>query len=200
MPVPNSTPERRLLHRRAIDVQVFAREDGLYEVEARLSDSKTRDLALASGVRPAGVPVHDMGLSLTVDAALHIHAAASETRWSPYPEHCPGHDQAYGRLVGLNLMQGFRLGVKERLAGIKGCTHLTELCQVLPTAVIQAFAGLVLDTREGSSDGQPPFQLDRCHALRRDGDVVRNHYPRWYRSADTVPAHAVAAAMPASSS
>jgi hypothetical protein len=50
---------------------------------------------------------------------------------------------------------------------------------VLPTAVIQAFAGEVLSTH-GDAD-QPPFQLDRCHALVRHGDAVRLHYPRWFR-------------------
>ena len=96
---------------------------------------------------------------------------------------CDEHGDAYAALAGLNLLSGFRHGVKERLAGIKGCTHLTELCQVLPTAVIQALAGLVLDTREGDHAAtQPPFQLDKCHALRTDGENVRTYYPRWYRA------------------
>ena len=85
-------------------------------------------------------------------------------------------------LVGLNLMKGFRHAVKERLGGVKGCTHITELGQVLPTAVVQAFAGVVLDTRGEHEGSQQPFQIDRCHALRSDGPVVRNFYPRWYRA------------------
>jgi len=200
MSLSSPTSERRLLHRRAIDVQVYARDDGLYEVEAGLTDTKTRDLPLATGLRLAGDPIHAMQLLLTVDAELNVLAARSATTWMPYTGVCDEHGNAYGRLVGLNLMKGFRLGLKERLAGIKGCTHLTELCQILPTAVIQAFAGLVLDVREGSADGLPPFQLDRCHALRRDGDVVRTHYPRWYRSADAASPLAAVTAMPASTS
>jgi Protein of unknown function (DUF2889) len=191
--------ERRLLHRRVLDVQVYARDDGLYEVEAALTDTKTRDIPMAGGTRHAGEPIHDMLLQLVVDTQLTIHAARSHTRWMPYPGACDQHGNAYERLVGLNLLKGFRLGVKERLAGIKGCTHLTELCQVLPTAVIQAFAGLVIDTREGDGSGNPPFQIDKCHALRSDGAVVLSHYPRWYRG--TQAASAVGAdALPASSS
>jgi len=193
-----SQSERKLLHRRAIDVQVYARDDGLFDVEAALSDTKTRDIALASGLRRAGEPIHDMRLTLGVDRELNIVAAGSATLWMPYPGACADHGDAYARLVGLNLLKGFRLGVKDRLSGAKGCTHLTELCQVLPTAVIQAFAGLVIDTREGDASGQPPFQLDRCHALRNDGPVVQTHYPRWYRGGQAVSA--VAAAAPASSS
>lgn len=195
----SASTERQLMHRRTVDVQVFAREDGLFDVEARLQDSKTRDIALAGGIRRAGEPVHDMLLQLVVNRELEILAADSSTLWMPYPGACDQHGDAYARLVGLNLMKGFRLGVKERLAGIKGCTHLTELCQFLPTAVIQAFAGVVLDTREGDAAGQPPFQIDRCHALRSDGAMVQTHYPRWYRGGQAAQADQ-AHKVPASSS
>lgn len=195
----NPAAERRLLHRRSIDAQVYARDDGLFEVEATLRDTKTRDIPMADGLRRAGEPVHDMLLRLVVDRQLNVLAADSETRWMPYPGACNAHGDAYRRLVGLNLLKGFRAGVKERLAGIKGCTHLTELSQVLPTVVIQAFAGIVIDTREGDGAGQPPFQIDKCHALRSDGAVVQTHYPRWYRGGQAVPT-AVAAVSPASSS
>ena len=87
------------------------------------------------------------------------------------------------RLAGLNLLHGFRRAVNERLGGVLGCTHLTELTQVLPTAVIQAFAGEVIDTRGQAESSEKPFQLDRCHALRADGPAVRTYYPRWYRAA-----------------
>ncbi|MCH7343626.1 DUF2889 domain-containing protein [Pelomonas sp. CA6] len=191
----SASPARQLLHRRSLDVQVYARDDGLFDVEAELKDLKNCDLPLAAGLRKVGEPLHHMRLVLVVDRELTIRSAGSSTDWMPYPGHCEHHGDAYRALVGLNLFKGFRAGVKERLAGVKGCTHLTELCQILPTAVIQALAGVVLDTREGSADGRPPFQLDRCHALRADGPVVQTHYPRWYRGRPATPAP-----LPASSS
>ena len=39
-----------------------------------------------------------------------------------------------------------------------------------------------MPTRDGRHDDDsthPPFQLDRCHALRRDGPAVARYYPRW---------------------
>lgn len=183
MHVATPSVTRRPLHRRALDVQVFARDDGLFDVEASLTDTKTHDVPLAGTPRRAGEPIHEMQLHLTVDATLTVRAAASETLWMPYPGACNDHGDAYARLVGLNLMKGFRQAVQERLAGTRGCTHLTELCQILPTAVIQAMAGSVIDTREGDADGNPPFQLDRCHALRRDGPTVAKFYPRWHHAA-----------------
>jgi hypothetical protein len=105
----------------------------------------------------------------------------------PYPGACDAHASeddgagAYSRLVGLNLLRDFRRGLMQRVGGVLGCTHITELAQVLPTAVIQAFAGEVIDTRGHGSER--PFQIDRCQALKSDGEVVRVHHPRWYRGA-----------------
>ena len=183
MPLPPAAPLRQLKHRRQIDVQVFARDDGLWEVDATLVDTKTRVAHMADGPRAPGDPIHDMLLRLVVNEKLDILEAGSETRWMPYPGVCNDHDDAYGRLVGLNLLSNFRQSLRQRLGGVLGCTHLTELAQVLPTAVVQGFAGEVIDTRGTAEGASRPFQLDRCHALRSDGDAVRLHYPRWYRAA-----------------
>jgi hypothetical protein len=180
MTLPAAAPERQPKHRRSIDVQVYSRGNGLWEVDAVLVDVKPRDVPMVSGLRPAGTPIHDMLLRIVVNEQFEIVAAGSETRWMPYPGHCDDHGDAYVRLVGLNLMQGFRQALRERFKGVHGCTHLTELAQVLPTAVVQAMAGEVIDTR---GHGQTkPYQIDRCHALRHDGEAVRLYYPRWHRS------------------
>ena len=104
MPPVHPSVTRRPLHRRALDVQVFVRDDGLFDVEASLIDTKTHDVPLAGAMRKAGDPIHEMQLRLTVNPALTIIAAASDTRWMPYPDACGRHDDAYAQLVGLNLM------------------------------------------------------------------------------------------------
>src|SRR5262245_60798642 len=109
MALPPAAPERQLKHRRSIDLQVFARDDGLWEVDARLIAIKSRDMPMHAGVRRAGEPIHDMLLRLVVDHELNIVDAGSETLWKPYPGYCEEHGDAYKRLVGLNLLKGFRL-------------------------------------------------------------------------------------------
>lgn len=183
MSLPPAAPQRQLKHRRQIDVQVFARGNGLWEVDAVLTDVKTRTAQLADGPRPAGTPIHDMLLRLVVNEKLDVLEAGSETRWMPYAGLCAEHGDAYGRLVGLNLLKDFRGQLRVRLGGVLGCTHITELAQVLPTAVVQAFAGEVIDTRGTAQGAHQPFQIDRCHALSGSGEAVRLHYPRWYRAA-----------------
>jgi hypothetical protein len=181
MPLSPPISRRALKHTRAIQIEAFARDDGLWDIDAHITDIKTRDARLASGLRPAGAPMHDLWLRLTIDTQFNVVNAEAVSDAVPYPAYCDTIGSAYQQLVGLNLVKGFRNGVKERLSGIHGCTHLTELAQVLPTAAIQAFAGEVIDTRDGAGGDQQqkPFQLDRCHALRTDGAAVAQYYPRW---------------------
>jgi hypothetical protein len=191
MALPSVAPERRLLHRRAISIEVHARPDGLFEADACIADTRPRDTVLAEGVRAAGEPIHDMLLRVVVDREFNVVDAGAEARSMPYPGRCDDHGDAYRRLIGLNLLGGFRAEVKARLGGVVACTHITELAQNLPTAVVQAFAGSVIDTR-GEADGAArPFQIDGCHALRADGPVVRLHHPRWYRAPASDDAAAV---------
>lgn len=181
-------PPRRLVHSRSIKVDAYVREDGLWDLEAVLVDTKSRDFPLPGGARPAGEPVHEMILTVTIDARMVVVAAAAQSLRVPYTGYCESIAPAYEKLVGLNLARNFRQDARERLGGPDGCTHLTELCAVLPTAAVQAFAGEVLPTREGEPQpaehpvsGKRPFQLDRCHALRTDGPAVARFYPRWFR-------------------
>jgi hypothetical protein len=186
MPLSPSVSRRMLKHVRTIEVEAYAREDGLWDIDAHITDVKTHDTTLASSIRLAGSPIHDLWLRLTIDTQFNIVAAEAVSDAVPYTGHCDMIGPAYQKLVGLNLLDGFRLGLKERLSGVCGCTHLTELAQTLPTAAIQAFAGAVIDTRDGASDdqqGKKPFQLDNCHALRSDGAAVAKYYPRWASNA-----------------
>ena len=184
MPLSQPISRRALKHTRAIQVEAFARADGLWDLDAHITDIKTRDVKPASGIRPIGAPLHDLWLRVTIDTRMIIVDAEAVSDAVPYPTYCDTIGPAYKKLVGLNLLKGFRQSLKERLSGTAGCTHLTELAQVLPTAAVQAFAGDVIDTRDGAStneqdQNQKPFQLDRCHALRTDGAAVAKYYPRW---------------------
>ena len=190
MALPTAASERQLKHRRSIDVLIYARGDGLWDVDAHITDVRTHATHMATGLLPAGAPIHDMLLRLVVDERFNIVEAGAQTTAMPYPGECDNHGDVYARLAGLNLLRGFRQAVKERLGGVQGCTHLTELTQVLPTAVVQAFAGEVIDTRGDNEASVQPFQIDRCHALRADGLAVRTYYPRWYRQPkNSAPAH-----------
>lgn len=178
MPLSPPTHPRRKVHLREIQVEGYRRDDGLLELDACLRDTKAIDYALASGVRKAGDPVHEMRVRVTIDAAFNIVDAEACSDWVPYPGGCDTIGPAYRKLIGLNLVRGFRRTVGEMFADVRGCSHLTELLLSLPTAAIQTFATFQRDNAETL---EKPFQLDRCHALETSSETVRQFYPRWHR-------------------
>lgn len=180
--MPLSTPvSRSLRHTRAITVDAYARTDGLWDLDARIRDVKACDITLPSGLHRAGTAVHDLSLRITINRAFEIVDAEAASDSVPYPGYCDVISPAYKKLIGLSLVSHFRLHLKDRLAGVLGCTHLTELAQVLPTVAMQAYADDEFETRSAALDGEAarPYEIDRCHALRADGLAVAKYYPRW---------------------
>jgi len=185
MPLPPPECPRTPMHTRSVRIEAFRRDDGAWDLEAELVDVKPHDTPLHSGVRPAGEPVHLMRLRVTVDAGLDVLDVVAASDAVPYGGVCEAIVPDYRRLVGLNLARGFRAALRERLGGIAGCTHLSELAQFLPTAAIQAMSGDEGRRREmfeqTGAAAQRPFTIDRCHAWRSDGPVVERYFPMWYR-------------------
>jgi len=178
-PLSLPTVPRERLHCRSVTFDGYARKDGLFDIEAHLSDVKDHDFELLTGVRPAGIPVHDMWIRATIDRDFIIRDLEAVTDSMPYPGVCNTIGSAYRKLIGANLVEGFRKRLHDTLGGVKGCTHLTEMLSYLPTAAIQTFSSL---RREDEGD-EKPFQLDRCHALETTTETVRRYYPKWYRGA-----------------
>jgi hypothetical protein len=182
MPLPQPTVTRQRIHLRQISLGGWQRDDGHWDIEARLVDTKDHDYQLASGLRRQGDPVHDLWVRVTIDRRMTILDAAACSDSVPYPGGCDTIGPAYRQLIGLNLMQGFRRATAELFESVRGCSHLTELVNLLPTTAIQTFASLVNET-EAPGPGQKPFQLDQCHALETSSATVQRYYPRWYRQA-----------------
>jgi len=178
MPLTPPVPRERL-HTRSIVCDGYRRGDGLFDVEARLVDTKSHAFPLMSGVRDPGEPVHDMWIRVTIDREFAIHAVDASIPSAPYPDGCDRIEGAYRKLVGANLARGFRRVVKDALGGVHGCSHLTELVGLLPSVAVQTFASL----RREIEGAEKPFQLDRCHALDTRSETVRRYYPAWYRGA-----------------
>jgi hypothetical protein len=183
MPLPIPDVERELTHTRRVRYEGYKRADGLWDIEAHLSDVKNHDYPLKTGIRRAGQPVHDMWVRVTIDRHLTILDALAVTDAVPYPGGCETIAPAYKKLIGLNLARDFRKRAHELLGNVRGCTHITEMLAGIPTAAIQTFAG---ERKEEREDGTKPFQLDQCHALETTGDTVMKWYPKWYRGARDV--------------
>src|SRR2546426_2071209 len=143
MPLPVQDVERELTHTRRVRFEGYKRADGLWDIEAHLSDIKNHDYHLKTGVRRAGQPIHEMWLRLTIDRNLTILDAAASMDALPYPGGCEKITPAYRKLIGLNLAKEFRKKVRDILGGTKGCTHLTEMRSEEHTSELQSPCNLV---------------------------------------------------------
>ena len=175
MPLPPPTSPRETLHHRDIVIRGYKREDGCFDIEGHLSDTKEVDFRVASGLRPAGTPLHAMWLRITIDRTMTIVDAVAASDAHPYAGYCGVITPDYRKLIGVAIRPGFTNKVKELLGGTRGCTHLTELVGALATAAYQTLAG------QGVQDpARKPIQLDGCHALQSDQPAVARYYPVWY--------------------
>ncbi|HEX9391948.1 MAG TPA: DUF2889 domain-containing protein [Usitatibacteraceae bacterium] len=180
MPLSAPKSPRQPLHHRQISVRGYKREDGMFDIEGHLHDSKDYDFKLASGFRKAGEPVHSMWLRLTIDRSMTIVDAEACTDAAPYPGYCEQITPKYKQLIGMAIRPGFSYRVKELLSGTKGCTHITDLISTVATTAYQSMAGQGV-----ANPDKQPFQLDRCHALALNSAAVARFYPRWYKGIPT---------------
>ena len=178
LPVPQA---RTHLHTRAVVFRGYHREDGLWDIEARLTDTKTVAHTRHHGGRERnpGEPVHDMWIRLTIDLDMKIHDVEAKTDEGPYPV-CGDITPNFKTLAGLTIGLGWRKGIAERVGGVKGCTHLVELLGPLGTTAFQA----TNRARQARNAGQPqtkrPFQINSCHTYKEDAPAVLERWPQFY--------------------
>jgi hypothetical protein len=189
-PLPNRTP----LHTRRITYNGFAREDGLWDIEGELHDSKHYGYDSSEGHRPAGTPVHHMFLRVTLDDGFRIHAIETGMQSTPFGE-CHTADATLQRLVGAVLGPGWRQTIERSVGGVQGCTHLRELLFNLATAAFQTIphAREMRARASGTSlqhkASEPPFYMGRCMTWDFNGPVVARVAPQfvgWVKKASGV--------------
>ena len=75
------------MHTRSVECEGFLRDDGLWEVEAWLRDTKafTQRADRFRGELKPGEPVHDIGLRLAIDDSMTIREAEAMMRATPPP-------------------------------------------------------------------------------------------------------------------
>jgi hypothetical protein len=210
----SETVERELMHTRRIEMQGFIRIDGLLDIDARLVDTKPYTFANdESGEIPAGRPLHEMRVRMTVDDNLMIVACEAETVHGPYAE-CAGGPANMGSLVGLALKAGFVKAANERLRGVLGCTHIREMLQQMATVAHQSMwpvrerrrarelaeaqrlnpgAATPLRAEDEEHEGAARM-LNTCAAYSAAGAVVRQRWPHLYNGPQAAEAAPTAAA------
>lgn len=180
MPLSRPSP-REHIHNREIRCRGYRRADGLWDIEAVLEDTKSYSFANhdRDGIA-SGEPIHRMHIRLTVDDDLVVRAAEAATEAAPFSL-CGDIALRFAELAGLRVGPGWRKAVLERMAGVRGCTHLTDLLigPVTQTAMQTVGPARARRSKALAQGAKPPI-IDTCHALAADGPVVAREWPAFH--------------------
>ncbi len=185
MPLSKPTADRDPIHTRRITCSGYRRDDGLWDIEGHLVDTKTYDFPNHDrGQVKAGEPVHEMWLRLTVDDELVIRDAEAVTEHSPY-RICPAITPNFERLKGTQIKSGWRKAVHALVGGVHGCTHLREMLGPIATTAFQTIYPIKArrHLKPNSSPADRPLLIGTCHAYAADSDVVKRLWPAFHNSA-----------------
>lgn len=184
MPLPQPTG-RHEVHRRDIDMKVYRRDDGLFDVEAHLVDTKPFDFLRPSSPIPvpAGRALHDLWVRMTVDEGFLVHAIVAASDVTPWGI-CKEAEATLSVLVGERLERGWSSKVKDRLRGSLSCTHLMEVLIPLATTAMQGIRALHPELHNLGRPGAE-LQIDTCYAFSRRREVVKLLWPQ--RHVPTLP-------------
>jgi len=175
---------RTHVHTRSVEYRGYRRDDGLWDIEAELTDTKTyTHKAPDRGVMEAGAPLHGMAIRVTVDDAMKINEIAVRMPAAPFPE-CQQAKPPMSRLIGATLGRGWRKAIEETLGGTQGCAHLRELLFNMATAAYQTIPHYRNHLRREARLPEPvlkrpPPHLGQCLAWDFDGSVVKRHRPQF---------------------
>lgn len=179
---------RRPLHTRQVTCTGFLRDDGLWDIEGVLLDTKSYTYDdRERGMLAPGRPMHHMAARLTVDNDLVVREAVADMPGLPF-EYCAGSTLGFSALPGATLGAGWRGAVDKAIGGTRGCTHMRELLYAMATAAFQTISAYreqhmpELGPPRGK-DGAP-FFMDKCHSWSRDSPVVARYFPQLRRTRD----------------
>jgi hypothetical protein len=186
--MPLSPPvKRNHIHTREIRCIGYERDDGLWDIEGRITDTKTYSFENQDrGLVGSGTPVHDMLVRLTVDNDLVVQDAEASTEQGPF-HICPNITDGVKALIGLKITTGWTRNVQKAIGGVKGCTHINQLLiGPLATTAYQSIVPRKIHVSK-THDDKPekrPVIVDTCHAFAADGPIVQRMWPDYYEGDD----------------
>lgn len=184
VPLPPPAP-RKHLHTRKVEFRGYHREDGMWDIEAQMSDVKTYVWrSHERGQLQPGDPIHDMTIRATVDDDMVIRDIATSMDGTPFGA-CVKAEDPMRRMIGLRMGPGWRFAIEKALGGVAGCAHLRELLFNMATAAYQTIPGYRSQMRREAGlpvredESTPPFHLGKCMTWDFNGPQVAQIYPKF---------------------
>ncbi len=184
---PTASPElppaapRRHLHDRQITYRGYLRDDGLWDIEGELRDSKSYPIHLGyRGDMAKDEAVHNMKIRITIDDDMVIHDIAAAMPYTPYRECTPAIDPIRA-VIGLQMGRGWKKKIEGAIGGLNGCTHVRELLSGAATAAYQTVYPYRSNASQVKSSEvtEQPKHLNQCKAWDLKGAVVMRYFPQF---------------------
>ena len=191
MSLPHATA-RKALHTRKVTFEGFLRDDGLFDIDAELIDSKSEPIHMHErGELPAGGAIHHMRVRVTVDDSLTIRAIQTAMDAAPFGN-CQNAVDPVQKLVGARLGPGWRKAIEAAMGGVAGCTHLRELLFNVATAAYQTVPIELSKQREARGEPRDPnapapYFVGKCLSWDREGPIVQRVLPMYYQAPPAKP-------------
>ncbi len=165
------------MHTRRVEYRGFQRDDGWWDIEGEMHDSKPHAFHLTGErAREPNEAIHHMHIRVTLDDQMVVRDVAVAMDAVPHGP-CTQAEEPMRRMIGSSIGRGWRQAIERHLGGVQGCTHLRELLFNLATAAFQ--------TRSASfglpDDGSPPIHLGKCLTWDFNSPVVERIYPMFFR-------------------
>lgn len=166
---------RQEIHQRHLEMRGYARDDGWFDIEGHLVDTKSQAFQVTAGARvDAGAPIHGMWVRLTLDQAYVVRDIAAATDAAPYGD-CHDAPPTLSALIGASVSGGWRKSIQQRLGGAASCTHLREMLGPMGTVAFQTMLA-PLRARGLRADG--PVAIDSCYAFAAHREIAMQRWPQ----------------------
>lgn len=193
---------RQAIHRRVYDANAYEREDGLFDIDVEMIDTKPFAFDNTDrGYVAAGEALHHMKMRVTLDETMEIKDIEARTLASPYLM-CGAITDNYKQLIGLKIVGGFLKKAAAITGRDQGCTHHNDMLKVMGTTAFQGLwtiisrrhkaraeeaaakggdeADLTKTTQQLVGKTAAAALLNTCHAYAPTSPIVKRQWPDSY--------------------
>ncbi len=169
---------RKPIHQRRIDCDGYLRDDGLWDIEAQLVDTKNYAFeTIERGILNEGEPVHDLTLCLTLNDEFQIKSIHCEMKKAPFSL-CQKVPPRLDGIIGISIKKHWLKEVNAVIQNNHSCTHLMEMMKIIATTAFQTIPPFLMKERVGPKVVHPSI-IDQCQGFSKEGEVVRKHFPQY---------------------
>lgn len=166
--------QRVLKHRRTIQSDGYLRSDGLWEVEATMTDIKAYDVYrdFDGTLVPTGQAFHQMSIVMVLDDSFLIQDLQATIDAHPFPN-CAQAAPNFSALKGTRIGPGWHSLIKQKFKGVQGCTHVLELLPVAATTAFQTMWSPLAEKYPHLVSHSVAGLVNSCQGWAHDGPMVQ---------------------------